>query len=88
MTPEEATQKLFEAAKSGDIDGAQAALDAGADRNAKDKYRQSPWAYAFHAGNSEMKALLQDTKQQTAHAAGVEQGRKKHRGPMTAWELD
>ena len=58
MTPEEATQKLFEAAKKGNVSDAQEALDAGADVNAKDDHQMTPLHWAAGFGHTDVVRLL------------------------------
>ena len=71
MTPQEATEHLFAAAKKGDTAAAQAALDAGADDTARDNQFYTPlmWAHANdHADAVKLlaeKAAARRDKQQT-----------------------
>jgi len=59
VTPQEATDKLFEAAKSGDTAAAQAAIDAGADFGARVNGR-APIHWAQANGHDETAKLLGD----------------------------
>jgi transposase len=58
MTPGLATQKLFEAARSGDVSAARVALDAGADVTATDKAEQTPLHLAAMRGHIGVARLL------------------------------
>jgi ankyrin repeat protein len=58
MTPEAATLKLFEAAQSGNVNDVHAALNAGADVNAKDKLQQTPLHRAALSGRIDVARLL------------------------------
>lgn len=75
MTPEDATNQLFQAALSGDAEEAQAALAAGADINARDDWQRTPLHCAIAACHGDLARLLtekgtdlraQDHQQQTA----------------------
>lgn len=63
MTPQEATDKLFAAAKSGDIAAAQAALDAAADITARDGSGNSPELCARIHRHADMVQFLFDAWQ-------------------------
>jgi ankyrin repeat protein len=58
ITQEEATKKLFQAARTGNVAGAQAAIDAGADINAKGAFGQVPLHQAVWGDHSETIKLL------------------------------
>src|ERR1700687_3996538 len=58
MTPYQATQLLFHAAQAGDVSAGQAALDAGADVNAKDQWQQTPLHRAARNGPADLARLL------------------------------
>lgn len=62
MTPQEATNKLFEAAKTGNVSDAEAALAAGADPNARDDLQRTPlhWATMNGYGQTDLARLLLD----------------------------
>src|SRR5580765_5954869 len=60
MNPQEATQKLFQAALSNKYTDAAAALAAGADPNAKDEWGSTPLHWAAGHGNSDFARLLID----------------------------
>jgi uncharacterized protein len=60
MTPQEATQKLFEAARTGNVGDAKSALDAGADVNARDDRQQTPLHWAAMKGHTDLARLLID----------------------------
>jgi len=60
MTPALATQKLFEAARSGDVSDARVALDAGADVSATDKSEQTPLHLAAMSGHTGVVRLLME----------------------------
>jgi ankyrin repeat protein len=75
VTPEEATNQLFRAARSGNAEEAQAALAAGADVNARDDWQRTPLHCAIGARHGELARVLiergtdlraQDHQQQTA----------------------
>jgi ankyrin repeat protein len=75
VTPEEATNQLFRAARSGNAEDAQAALAAGADVNARDDWQRTPLHCAIEARHGDLSRLLiergtdlraQDHQQQTA----------------------
>ncbi len=69
MTPQEATDQLFEAARSGDSKAAQNAIDAAADINAKTRVGDTPLHWA------ETVRLLQDTA-----AALIDMSSRSHEG--------
>jgi Ankyrin repeats (many copies) len=58
MTPDEATDKLYQAAESSNLNDAQAAIDAGADVNAKDDRKMTPLHWAAYAARSDTTARL------------------------------
>ena len=58
MTPQEATDELFKAAKRGDIPAAQAAIDAGANLLAADDSHHTPKDWAHINDHAEMVRLL------------------------------
>jgi ankyrin repeat protein len=58
MTPQEATEKLFEAAKTGDAAAAQAALAAGADINVQDGKYNIPLHLAAAGGHTDLCRFL------------------------------
>jgi ankyrin repeat protein len=62
MTPEEATAKLFQAVKDGNIGTARAALAAGADptANDNDQWQQTPLHLAVERGHTDLGQLLID----------------------------
>jgi Ankyrin repeats (3 copies)/Ankyrin repeats (many copies) len=60
MTPHEAIQKLFQAAKTGRVSDAEAALVAGADPNAVNNRQHTPLHYAAQYGYSDLARLLID----------------------------
>lgn len=75
VTPEEATNQLFRAARSGNTEDAQTALAAGADVNARDDWQRTPLHCAIEARHGDLARLLiergtdlraQDYQQQTA----------------------
>jgi hypothetical protein len=58
MTPEGANNKLLQAAKAGNVTEAQAALAAGAEVNARDRWQQTPLHFAVRNGNADVARLL------------------------------
>jgi ankyrin repeat protein len=60
MTPAEATAKLLEAAKSGKVGDAEAAIAAGADPNARDESQRTPLHWAAAKGHTHIARLLID----------------------------
>lgn len=58
MTPEEATRKLFQAAESGNLIEAEAALDAGASPNSRNDFQETPLHCAATNGQIEIARLL------------------------------
>jgi len=58
MDMEEANEWLFDAAGAGNLAAAQAALDAGADFNAKDIYERTPLHWAVEVGSMDTVKLL------------------------------
>ena len=58
MTTQETNEKLFEAARSGKLDDAEAALAAGADLNARDDLQWTPLHRAALRGNTDIARLL------------------------------
>jgi len=58
MTPKEATQKLIQAARSGNLADAKAAIAAGADLNARDDLRQMPLHWTAGNGHAELTRML------------------------------
>jgi ankyrin repeat protein len=75
VTPTEATEQLFRAAGSGNVEDAQAALAAGAEVNARDDWQRTPLHCAIEARHGDLARVLietgtdlraQDHQQQTA----------------------
>jgi ankyrin repeat protein len=58
MTPEEATHKLFDAARSEKVTDARAALDEGADLTARDEWQATPLHWAAGKGHTDLARLL------------------------------
>jgi hypothetical protein len=58
MTPQEATNHLFQAARTGNVSDAKAALAAGADPNAKDEWPRTPLHWAAENGHTDLARLL------------------------------
>jgi ankyrin repeat protein len=58
MTPDEATEKLFEAAINGNVSDARTALDAEAEVNARDYAQGTPLHLAAECGNTDVARLL------------------------------
>src|SRR5436309_2058605 len=58
MTRQEATQKLFQAARSGNVSDAEAALAAGANLNAEIEWKQMPLHEAAVDGHTDIARLL------------------------------
>jgi len=59
MMPQEATHKLFQAARSGNASDVKTALDAGADPNARLAYcRETPLHWAARNGHTDLARLL------------------------------
>ncbi len=58
MTLEVATNQLFEAARTGNVDAARVALDAGANVNARDDEGQTPLHWAAECGHIATARLL------------------------------
>jgi len=58
MTPQEATEALFQAARSGNLNDAKAALDAGADPTARDDEQMTPLHWAVVGGDTDLARLL------------------------------
>jgi ankyrin repeat protein len=58
MTTQDANQKLLQAARSGKIADAQAALDAGASPIARDRQQQTPLHFAAATGHTDIARLL------------------------------
>ena len=59
MTPHEATQHLFQAVTVGDRKAASAAIDAGADINARNQWQETPVLLAARSGHTEIVHMLQ-----------------------------
>src|SRR5260370_1059497 len=58
MTPQEAAQKVFQAARWGKIGDVKAALAAGADPTAKNEWQQTPLHFAAWEGHTDTARLL------------------------------
>jgi ankyrin repeat protein len=58
MAPEEATEKLFKAARYGNVSDARELIDAGADIHAKDEWQMTPLHLAAENGHTSVARLL------------------------------
>ena len=58
MTPQEATQNLWQAVADSDVSAAQVALAAGAEVNARNQWQQTPLHLAADTGHTDLARLL------------------------------
>jgi len=79
---QELNDQLFEAVRKGDVAGVTAALDRGADVNAKFRYGQTALFKAAERGNAEITKIL------LAHGAEVNVKDTFYQATPTSWAID
>jgi ankyrin repeat protein len=67
MTPEQATEQLFKAAQTGNVDDARTAIDARADLNATNEFARTARDLARAFGHPEIVNMIDAATQQSRH---------------------